>query len=219
MGALERDAVARKVRLLHELGVELPPDLAEAVNRVLCGQTSAGARLWAAAHPDDDPTPCCDGSAVYDQTRCTCWEPVYAVEQSPPRPPASIGDIQVRARMCPPGPDDEAGCAFRPGSPERTDPLLVDELDELVYAGTPFWCHTGMRRPVRWEHPDGRVIPGDPADWHPAMVGALPFRTDGQPALLCAGWWAAVVRARREAAFEDAAEQLLQPPAGQADAA
>lgn len=56
--------------------------------------------------------------------------------------------------------------------------------------GEPFWCHDGIRRPVAWRHPNlpGVVIPGSPSDYQPPMIGGVPFRADGRPAALCAGW-------------------------------
>jgi hypothetical protein len=118
---------------------------------------------------------------------CYCWRPVFDVEQADPIPPASPDDIGVQARMC-------GDCAFRKGSPERAYEFEEEALFSLADEGTPFYCHDGMRRPVRWEHPDGRSIPGDPADWQPPMVCGLPYRTDGRPGLLCAGWAARAAR-------------------------
>lgn len=185
--ALERQAIRRVVEQLAAAGVTLPPDLDRAVTSVLCGGGNIGARLWAAAHPDDDRPPCCWAS-MHDPERCSCWQPVYDVDQAPPRPPNRPEDLHARPRMC-------GDCAYRPGSPERSDPLLVDELLDLPAGHTPFWCHDGMRRPIRWEHPDGRTIAGDPADWHPAMHSGIPYQADGSPAMLCAGWAALAAKA------------------------
>lgn len=55
-----------------------------------------------------------------------------------------------------------------------------------------------MRRPVRWEHPDGRTIDGSPDDWQPAIINGLPYRADGRPGLLCAGWAARAARTTAE---------------------
>jgi hypothetical protein len=188
MGELERTAVRRVVDELAAAGVHLPPELGRAVSTVLCGGGNTGARLWVEQHPDAGETFCCMPALDGRPEDCTCWRPVYDVEQAPPRPMAGPQDLQARPRMC-------GDCAFKPGSPERTDPLMVETLMELPSTRTPFWCHDGMRRPVRWEHPDGRTVAGDPADWHPAQLGRVPYRADGSPALLCAGWAALAARA------------------------
>lgn len=138
------------------------------------------AERWAAENPDTFVVPCCDAS-VYGPERCLCWEPIYDMTQAPAQPPAGAEDLQVNLVMC-------GDCAFRPGSPERADPHLFDELERLPHEGTPFWCHAGMRRPVSWQHPDGRTVPADPADYHPLQEGKFCFQADGTPAVLCAGW-------------------------------
>lgn len=79
-------------------------------------------------------------------------------------------------------------CAFRKDSPERREAFLEEALMELPTTGQPFYCHEDMRRPVRWEHPDGRTVEGSTADWQPPIIGGLPYRLDGRPGLLCAGW-------------------------------
>lgn len=125
---------------------------------------------------------CCYGAAVYGPHRCTCWTPVYDVEQTDPMP-----DIpRVRPDgMC-------GGCAYRPGSPERQgDPEHAgdaDTLEQLAATSVPFWCHDGIRRPVKLVHPSGVEIPGHAADYDPPTVGAVPFRANGRMAYLCAGW-------------------------------
>lgn len=136
---------------------------------------------------DPEPVvPCCDGSAFVGPGRCTCWVPVFDREQSPE---LLVGAPTVtRAKCC----DD---CAFRVGSPERAGSAEV--LDDLVGRGRVFWCHEGMRRPVQLVHPDGRVAPGDPADYQPPEVSGRPYRADGMPAEVCAGW----------SAWRDAAER------------
>lgn len=191
--ALERQSLRRVVTELQDAGVKLPPEVQRNVMAVCGGRVSAGARLWALAHPDEDPTervPCCS-DAVYDPLECTCWTPVYDVEQEQPRPPSGAEDLQVRAGMC-------VDCAFRPGSPERSNPLMADDLMALPNRKHPFWCHDGIRRPVRWEHPDGRAVTADPDDYDPPVVGRVPFRADGSPALLCAGWAALATRTASE---------------------
>jgi hypothetical protein len=181
----ERYAVARVVREAEQLGVEVPGELCNIDAAPHDG--SYAARRWAQLHPDDDATICCYGS-VDRPDRCTCWQPVYAVEQAPPRPPADPGDLQVQEGMC-------GDCAFRPGSPERGDEWMAEALYAAAAGGIPFWCHQGMRRPDHWLHPDGRRVEGSSDDWQPPIVNRIPYRADGAPGLLCAGW-AAVAAAR-----------------------
>jgi hypothetical protein len=140
--------------------------------------------------PDAGEGMCCDGAAIYGPHRCTCWTPVFDLEQQPlkiglPLPPVPV-------RMCEPGPDGEDGCAYRPGSPERSGDESYaggdGELDRLVATGTPFYCHRGIRRPVAWRHPSGAEIPGHPGDYDPPVEGGVPYKADGTPADICAGW-------------------------------
>lgn len=188
MSDLERAAVRRLVDQARELGVNVPDRIVD-----LCTLTiSSGARLWAEAHPDEAATgdylPCCYGVANGDPEQCTCWEPVFDTEQEPPRPVSRPADLTVAPDMC-------SDCAYRPGSPERRDQWLAEKLLELPATGEAFWCHRGMRRPVRWQHPDGRTVDGSPDDWQPARFGAVPYQADGSPALLCYGWAARAARA------------------------
>ena len=124
---------------------------------------------------------------------CTCWVPVYDVAQVDPAP----GDLEPRAAMC-------GDCAFRPGSPERADEWTREALYDLAEPGRPaFFCHDGMRRPVAWRHPAGPEVPGHPDDWQPPIRAGVPYRADGRPGLLCAGWTA--VRVARLAERSDEA--------------
>lgn len=186
--SLVRLAVQRLIDKANSLGVDVPADV-QALARVDHAD-NLGALLWVKANPDqvDEVFGCCYGEALGGAERCTCWTPVYDVDQADPVPPSSPDGIQVRHALC-------GDCAFRKDSAERADEWSEEALLSLPAAGEPFWCHDGMRRPVRWEHPDGRTVAGSTADWRPAKVGPVPFRADGRPGLLCAGWAARAVRA------------------------
>jgi hypothetical protein len=131
--------------------------------------------------PDAGEGACCMGAAVYGKDRCTCWEPVYDLDQQPLQP----GGMGLRVKMCP-------DCAYRKNSPERRgedgyegDP---ESLDEMVMTGDMFVCHQGIRKPVKWVHPSGAEIPGHPAGYSPPLLDGVPYKADGTPADLCAGW-------------------------------
>lgn len=120
--------------------------------------------------------------------------PIYDLPQAEPRPDEVPGVMEA---MC-------GDCAFRPGSPERTDDPTVsvgsEQLEQLVTGGTPFWCHNGMRRRVgsSVDLGDGRTVSvheDDPSAFDPPMLtgsplGPIPYKADGSPADLCAGWTA-----------------------------
>lgn len=193
MSAFARTAVADLIAKCEGLGVPVPDEVRQIVT---CGSSNGGALLYARAHPDDDdPTVpdelhwCCYGSASGRLDACTCWEPTWNVEQAEPRPLASAADLAAQPRMC-------GDCAFRKGSPERATEYEQETLLGLADRGVPFWCHDGMRRPLSWRHPHGITIEGDPADWQPPILSAVPYRADGSPGLLCAGWAARAVRAK-----------------------
>lgn len=195
MSDFERYAVDRLLSRARELGVDAPRSLA---SFVCGGGGSAGARAYAAAHPeliDEDgfavpDAICCSGVGFSGRLEdCGCWQPVYEpAEQATPRPPASAADLRAQSEMC-------SDCAFRKDSPERSTEFEEEALLSLPEEGQAFWCHDGMRRPVRWVHPTRGEIDGDPADWRPPQVGGIPYRADGAPGLLCAGWLARRVRA------------------------
>lgn len=135
--------------------------------------------------PDDrdefaaDEAPCCMASAVRGPRACTCWTPVYDLDQAAPN---LSTQPQTRASCC-------HDCAYRNDSPERADLDLGEELVDIAgSADSVFACHQGMRRVVAYRHPDGREIPAGPGDYHPPMVGQVAFRADGTPADWCAGW-------------------------------
>jgi len=130
------------------------------------------------------------GAAMRGLQGCTCWRPVYDLQQADPDPVALAAfdngvTPSVRPQMC-------GDCAYRPDSPEKAgDPQHrgdAEYLEHIAAKGEPFWCHTGMRRIVRWVHPSGAEIPGHPADYAPPICGAVPYKADGQPGDRCAGW-------------------------------
>lgn len=148
--------------------------------------TEPGGMAYLVANPDidqyDERFVDCYGSAENGVTGCTCWVAVYSSEQFAAQPCGLDRiDLPPRRTRC-------ADCAFRRDSPERSDPYQEDQLLALAFAGEPFFCHDGMRRPLIWRHPTLGDVPGDPADWHPLIVDAIPYRADGQPAFMCAGW-------------------------------
>lgn len=126
--------------------------------------------------------PCCIAAAMDGPGYCTCWKPVFDVEQQPPRTDLTPG---VQPKMC-------ADCAYRPNSPERSgDPDAVADaegLRVLVDSGSPFWCHQGMRRPTHWVHPSGATAPASALNYQPPIVGTTPYKADGTPGDLCGGW-------------------------------
>lgn len=186
VSAFERRAIQRIIDQANSLGVDVPKTITDLV--CAGGPGNGGAVLWARAHPSEDGPGCCWGDVINGADGCTCWVPVFDVEQVAPIPPASPDDIGVQTRMC-------GDCAFRKGSPERAVKYSEETLFDLAATGTPFYCHEGMRRPLRWKHPDGRTIDGSTDDWRPAMAAGLPYRADGRPGLLCAGWAARASRA------------------------
>ncbi|HEV8653159.1 MAG TPA: hypothetical protein VG276_28135 [Actinomycetes bacterium] len=140
--------------------------------------------------PDAGQGTCCYGAACMGPERCTCWEPVFEVEQTPPDSQtvtllaAGVQPV-TRQRPC----DD---CAYRPDSPERRgDPNVAGDqelLEQIVQRGERFWCHQGIRRPIAWRHPAGVQIPGSPVNYQPPIIDGVPYRADGTPAEVCAGW-------------------------------
>lgn len=168
------------------------PDLR--IDHLCGGEDSAAIGLFARLLERIKDEPCCYGSAEDGPSACTCWEPVYDLEQAPPAPTVAMGgdmpldsyDIRTRAEMC-------ADCAFRPDSPERQgddryNHASDDELRELDH----FWCHQGMRKPVAYRHPYGITLTADHDAYDPPQrtVGNIrvPFKADGTPGDRCAGF-------------------------------
>lgn len=150
--------------------------------------------------PDAGEGACCAGAGYYGPGRCTCWRPAYDLEQAEPRP----GPHDVREGMC-------GDCAYRPGSPEKaSDPDHAgdpESLEHFAAIGAPFWCHDGMRRVVARRHSAGAEIPGHAAAYDPPIRDGVPYRADGRPGLLCAGWDArrrALTAARLPGGSDDA---------------
>lgn len=185
VNSFERLTVTRLLEQAQAAGVDVPPE----ISKLGCqGQRNGGAVLWLRAHPDYEGTAgCCWGDAL-DPDGCTCWVPVFDVDQHVPVPPGDPGDMAAQRRMC-------GDCAYRKGSPERATPYAEETLFDLAISGQVFYCHDGMRRPARWDHPDGRTIDGSPDDWQPPIIAGIPYRADGRPGLLCAGWAARATRA------------------------
>lgn len=131
--------------------------------------------------------PCCYGSGFDGPAGCTCWRPVYDLAQAEPRHDAP----GLMAAPC-------SDCAYRAGSPERSDDpdAAADrgDLDRLAVTGRPFFCHDGMRRPSHYVHPTFlacyRPARLDLA-YDPPIHDGVPYRADGRPGDLCAGWAAA----------------------------
>lgn len=130
---------------------------------------------------------CCAGAAIYGPLRCTCWTPIYDLEQSEDLTGPVIGNGHQPA-MC-------ADCAYRPGSPERGDPDDAEQLLGHPSNGDVFWCHEGMRRVTEWVHPSGMRLPAGAGDYQPPIVRVhddlafpVPYRADGSPGLICHGW-------------------------------
>lgn len=129
---------------------------------------------------------CCMGASLDGPMGCTCWEPEYDLDQAPVVP----AEPATRHIMC-------ATCAYRTTSPERSgDPNYEFAGDELPDGETPFWCHQGMRKPLRWRHRSLRIVIEATGDYYapPQVVegnAAVPYKADGTPGDRCAGWAAA----------------------------
>lgn len=127
---------------------------------------------------------CCQG-ATQSPTDCICWVPEYDLDQQPPIP----GDhlvTEARSTAC-------EDCAYRPNSPERQgDEAYVADFDSFD-AGV-FYCHQGMRKPLRWRHQGLGIVVEATGDYYapPMRIGAdgnsVPFKADGTPGDRCAGW-------------------------------
>lgn len=131
---------------------------------------------------------CCLGAHEDGPEGCTCWNPIYDVDQAPAVDHPEPGQ---RSEMC-------ADCAYRPDSPERTGDERhkasgEGELDDLARGDNPFWCHQGLRKPVAYKHETlGIVVPADTDAYDPPMVivgrAQIPIKADGTAGDRCAGW-------------------------------
>lgn len=155
---------------------------------------------WGLELPDAGEGMCCYGAAVFGAHRCTCWQPVYDLEQQPIDEQAAHWlacgiEPVTRRRMC-------GDCAYRPDAPERNGvPGFAGDaetLERFVLTGSRFWCHVGIRRALKWVHPSGAEVPGHAGDYDPPKRGGVPYRADGSPGEVCAGW-----DARRRALTSD----------------
>lgn len=124
---------------------------------------------------------CCEGAREHGTLYCTCWEPVFDVDQAEPEQ----GPSALRSRCC-------QDCAFKPDSPEANVDYHPTDRDELMAnaraGGERFLCHNGMRRILSWRHPDGREVEAVPGDYAPTMVGWHGAKADGSPAEVCGGY-------------------------------
>ena len=181
MSGFERAAIAALIAKAEAAGVPVPDDVRIAA--ATCGTANGGAILHVEQYPDADYVGCCEGAAYRGLEACTCWVPEYDVEQAPVSVESvTEHGIDTRPRRC-------GDCAYRPDSPERADVYTAEHLVHIAAVGEPFWCHDGMRKPDRWRHPQrAEVVIGSGDDWQPPKVGGIPWRADGRPALLCAGW-------------------------------
>lgn len=128
---------------------------------------------------DADETPCCMASAMRGPRACTCWSPVFDLEQNSEL--ELDAPATTRTACC-------ADCAYRNDSPERRDGYTEELVDVASGAHETFACHTGLRRAIAYRHPDGREIPARDGDYQPPIVNGRAYKASGDPAELCAGW-------------------------------
>jgi hypothetical protein len=143
------------------------------------GERPAGLPGWRDA--PDDYVPCCYGAAHNGPRGCTCWEPVFDVEQARP---VQFGPMPLATKCC-------HDCAYRHNSPERQAGEF-DHLEEVALNEREvFVCHQGMCRVVGWRHPEIGELPyAGAGDYRPPISNGHAWLADGRPATLCAGWGA-----------------------------
>jgi len=141
--------------------------------------------------PDTGGT-CCEGAALDGPKECTCWTPEFNGEQQ------EINDQSARLLAAGIEPSTRplgmcSDCAYRPDSPEKKGHPdargSAEWLDEIAARGERFWCHTGMLLVVRWRHPSGAVVePEEKLAYAPPIEAGIPYRLNGEPGYVCAGW-------------------------------
>lgn len=134
--------------------------------------------------PDAGEGMCCLGALEDGPTGCTCWIEQYDLEQADPIP----GERPLEPKMC-------TDCAYRANSLEHTGAEHVagdvDLLERIVVSGDIFNCHQGMRRIQSWLHEPTGTVWSDPsleAAYAPPIIDGVPFKADGSPGNICAGW-------------------------------
>lgn len=126
---------------------------------------------------------CCYGSASNGPTHCECWVAEYSDDRQKPKG----GDMQLRVTQC-------QDCAYRHDSAEWNDPVERAKLIAHALGDGVFSCHQGTPYVVRWRHPEGMVIEaerdaaGNINTYEPLIIGSTPFKANGEPADLCAGY-------------------------------
>ena len=147
----------------------------------IAGHLPAGGPYGNITLPDPVDGACCIGAAAMGPQYCTCWTPVYDLEQQPAVP----ANPAARGSMC-------ADCAYKPGSPERSgdERYTGDEefLAAIVQTGEKFWCHQGLRRVVKLRHPSGAEVVIETDHYDPLKDSGVPYKADGTPGDLCGGW-------------------------------
>lgn len=134
----------------------------------------------------DEYGTCCAGAAIYGVDRCTCWEPIYDLEQQPLANDVPPKEIPTQSKCC-------EDCAYRNGSPERSEEDGTERLLEIAYTdGQEFWCHQGCRRVVAFRHSEtGEILPAGDGDYRPPIgpeERPVVWKADGTVAARCAGW-------------------------------
>jgi hypothetical protein len=139
--------------------------------------------------PDTGGT-CCEGVLNEGPRGCTCWVPEF---NGAVREPDELAQKLLAAGIEPATRPSMCGdCAYRPDSPEKQghSDYKGDAafLEDIAHRGERFWCHDGLLLIVRWRHPTGTVVEPPANAYLPKIVAGVPYKRDGQPAFLCAGW-------------------------------
>lgn len=143
-------------------------------------------------------TSCCLGAAEGGPLDCTCWHPEYDLTQGTLARDEPVP--ATRSAMC-------ADCAYRPTSPERSGDERYSQPPDPATAAV-FWCHQGLRKPLRWRHRTlGITVEATTDSYEPPMrvhdndgrPEVVPYKANGLPADRCAGWAAHQVAEARMA--------------------